>query len=153
MYSEFESLVLSANKDRPNLIYEIESMVHSIEPSKILELAVTCKKVHNYYLSALWLVVLTNKHHNYSVKETIAIICNEPYMLENMIIILETVRGTRKLPSAIRQGLAKAFDNFSSKSLLTHNKTLIGYSIADIANLVHPIPTPRNKRALAMLMR
>ena len=58
-----------------------------------------------------------------------------------------------KVPNAIKKGFAKAFDKFDRYSLAKYRGEGKGFKLVDVVNLVHPIPTEKNKEAIDALVK
>ena len=58
-----------------------------------------------------------------------------------------------KIPSAMKKGIAKAFDKFDEYTLAKYRGEGKGYKLIDVVNLVHPIPTEKNAEALNKLVK
>ena len=67
------------------------------------------------------------------------------------ILAYHTARNG-KVPNSMKKGFAKAFDKFDRYSLAKYQKRTDGFSLADVASLVHPKPTDHNAEALHDLM-
>ena len=61
-------------------------------------------------------------------------------------------KGNKKLPSSLKKGLSKAFDKFDRYQLAKYRGVNKEVSLVDVVNLVHPIPTEKNKTALRDLV-
>ena len=70
------------------------------------------------------------------------------YYLEN-----KTSKDNPKFPNALKKGFAKAFDKFDGYNLSKYKGENKEVKLVDIVNLVHPVPTSRNKEALESLIR
>ena len=57
--------------------------------------------------------------------------------------------GGSPLPSAMKKGFAKAFDQFDGYQLAKYRGERREVKLVDLVNLVHPIPTKRNAQAYA----
>ena len=64
----------------------------------------------------------------------------------------KTDKKNPKFPNAMKKGFAKAFDKFDEYQLAKYKGENKEVKLVDIVNLVHPIPTTRNKTALNALV-
>ena len=69
------------------------------------------------------------------------------YYLEN-----KTDKNHPKFPNSLKKGFAKAFDKFDAYQLAKYKGENKEVKLIDIVNLVHPVPTERNKSALNALV-
>lgn len=60
--------------------------------------------------------------------------------------------GGKTLPNAMKKGFAKAFDRFDAYQLAKYRNEQKSVKLVDIVNLVHPIPTLKNAKALQALV-
>jgi hypothetical protein len=58
-----------------------------------------------------------------------------------------------KVTNAIKNGFAKAFDKFDRYTLAKYRGEGKGFKLVDVVNLVHPIPTEKNKEAIDALVK
>lgn len=65
----------------------------------------------------------------------------------------KTDRNNPKFPNALKKGFAKAFDRFDGYNLSKYKGENKEVKLVDIVNLVHPVPTVRNKEALELLVK
>lgn len=65
----------------------------------------------------------------------------------------KTTKDNPKFPNALKKGFAKAFDKFDGYQLAKYSGKNKEVKLVDIVNLVHPIPTIKNKEALALLIK
>jgi 60 kDa SS-A/Ro ribonucleoprotein len=70
------------------------------------------------------------------------------YYLEN-----KTSKDNPKFPNSLKRGFAKAFDKFDSYQLSKYVGKNKSFKLVDVVNLVHPIPTEKNKEALESLIK
>lgn len=70
------------------------------------------------------------------------------YYLEN-----KTSKDNPKFPNSLKRGFAKAFDKFDSYQLSKYVGKNKEIKLVDVVNLVHPIPTEKNKEALESLIK
>lgn len=61
-------------------------------------------------------------------------------------------KGGKTLPNAMKKGFAKAFDRFDGYQLAKYRGEGKAVKLIDMVNLVHPIPTQRNAKALQALV-
>ena len=64
----------------------------------------------------------------------------------------KTDKNHPKFPNALKKGFAKAFDKFDEYQLAKYKGENKEVKLVDIVNLVHPVPTSRNKSALNALV-
>jgi len=57
-----------------------------------------------------------------------------------------------KFPGSLKKGFAKAFDKFDQYQLGKYKSSNKSVKLVDVVNIVHPVPTERNKEALALLI-
>jgi 60 kDa SS-A/Ro ribonucleoprotein len=57
-----------------------------------------------------------------------------------------------KFPNSLKKGFAKAFDKFDAYQLAKYKGDNKEVKLVDVVNLVHPVPTDRNKEALNSLV-
>lgn len=62
-------------------------------------------------------------------------------------------RGGKKIPSAMKYGLASAFDKFDDYQIAKYKGEGRGIKLVDAVNLLHPRPTDKNRTALALLVK
>ena len=76
------------------------------------------------------------------------------YRPDDMLEITALLRqlGAKGLPNAVRKGFASAFDRFDGYQLAKYRQEKSAVSLVDIVNLVHPVPTRKNARALQQLV-
>lgn len=65
----------------------------------------------------------------------------------------KTNRDNPKFPNALKKGFAKAFDKFDNYQLGKYQSKNKDIKLVDLVNLVHPVPTDRNKTALEQLVK
>jgi len=61
--------------------------------------------------------------------------------------------GGKNLPNAMKKGFAKAFDQFDGYQLAKYRGENKQVKLVDLVNIVHPIPTKRNAKALSELVK
>lgn len=61
-------------------------------------------------------------------------------------------KGNKKLPNSLKKGFAKAFDNFDGYQIAKYRGEGKDVSLIDLVNMVHPIPTEKNQKALEDLV-
>jgi hypothetical protein len=71
-------------------------------------------------------------------------------MLE--IVAYYHAKGGKTLPNAMKKGFAKAFDRFDSYQLAKYKGERRAVKLVDLVNLVHPVPTKKNDKALKELI-
>lgn len=64
----------------------------------------------------------------------------------------KTDKNHPKFPNSLKKGFASAFDRFDEYQLAKYKGENKEVKLVDIVNLVHPIPTKRNKEALNALV-
>ena len=65
----------------------------------------------------------------------------------------KTSKDNPKFPNSLKKGFAKAFDKFDGYQLSKYRGENKDVKLVDIVNLVHPVPTERNKEALESLIK
>lgn len=65
----------------------------------------------------------------------------------------KTDKTNPKFPNALKKGFAKAFDKFDGYNLAKYKGENKEVKLVDVVNLVHPVPTSRNKEALELLIK
>ena len=60
--------------------------------------------------------------------------------------------GNKHLTNAMKKGFAKAFDHFDDYQLAKYRRENKAIRLVDMVNLVHPVPTQRNAKALQLLV-
>ena len=65
----------------------------------------------------------------------------------------KTDKNNPKFPNALKKGFAKAFDKFDGYNLSKYKGENKEVKLVDVVNLVHPVPTVRNKEALELLIK
>lgn len=61
-------------------------------------------------------------------------------------------KGGKTLPNAMKKGFATAFDKFDGYQLAKYKGESKSVKLVDLVNLVHPMPTQKNAKALEQLM-
>jgi len=65
----------------------------------------------------------------------------------------KTSKDNPKFPNSLKKGFAKAFDKFDGYQLSKYRGENKEIKLVDIVNIVHPVPTVRNKEALELLVK
>lgn len=65
----------------------------------------------------------------------------------------KTSKDSPKFPNALKKGFAKAFDKFDGYQLAKYKGDNKEVKLVDLVNIVHPVPTERNKLALESLVK
>ena len=65
----------------------------------------------------------------------------------------KTSKDNPKFPNSLKKGFAKAFDKFDSYQLAKYSGKNKDLKLVDVVNIVHPVPTDRNKTALELLVK
>lgn len=65
----------------------------------------------------------------------------------------KTNKDNPKFPNALKRGFAKAFDKFDGYQLSKYKGENKEVKLVDIVNIVHPVPTEKNKEALQLLVK
>ena len=65
----------------------------------------------------------------------------------------KTSKDSPKFPNALKKGFAKAFDKFDGYQLAKYKGESKDVKLVDLVNIVHPVPTMRNKEALESLIK
>lgn len=73
-------------------------------------------------------------------------------MLEIAAYYLLSTESRRHLPNAMKKGFAAAFGRFDGYQLAKYRGEDKAVKLIDLVNLVHPVPTPRNEKALRALV-
>lgn len=68
-------------------------------------------------------------------------------------IAYKTAKNSPKFPNALKKGFAKAFDKFDGYQLGKYKMENKDVKLIDVVNIVHPIPTEKNKEALELLVK
>ena len=65
----------------------------------------------------------------------------------------KTEKDNPKFPNSLKKGFAKAFDKFDGYQLSKYRGENKEVKLVDVVNIVHPVPTLRNKEALELLVK
>lgn len=65
----------------------------------------------------------------------------------------KTSKDNPKFPNSLKKGFAKAFDKFDAYQLAKYSGKNKDLKLVDLVNIVHPVPTDRNKTALELLVK
>jgi len=65
----------------------------------------------------------------------------------------KTSKDSPKFPNSLKKGFAKAFDKFDGYQLAKYKGDNKEVKLVDLVNIVHPVPTERNKSALESLVK
>jgi hypothetical protein len=65
----------------------------------------------------------------------------------------KTSKDNPKFPNSLKKGFAKAFDKFDAYQLAKYSGKNKDLKLVDLVNIVHPVPTDRNKLALELLVK
>ena len=68
-------------------------------------------------------------------------------------LIHKTSKDNPKFPNSLKKGFAKAFDKFDAYQLAKYSGKNKDLKLVDLVNIVHPVPTDRNKTALELLVK
>lgn len=68
-------------------------------------------------------------------------------------LMCKTNKSNPKFPNSLKKGFAKAFDKFDGYQLSKYMGNTKDIKLIDIVNLVHPVPTEKNKTALELLVK
>ena len=68
-------------------------------------------------------------------------------------LLHKTSKDNPKFPNSLKKGFAKAFDKFDSYQLAKYSGKNKDLKLVDVVNIVHPVPTDRNKTALELLVK
>lgn len=76
------------------------------------------------------------------------------FRLDDMLEIFAYYQslGNEKMPNAMKKGFAKAFDRFDGYQIAKYRAAHKTVKLVDMVNLVHPIPTQKNAKALQELV-
>lgn len=69
------------------------------------------------------------------------------------IMAYHIAKNGKPVPSCLKKGLRAAFNKFSTYQLAKYRAEGAEVSLVDLANLVHPVPTDKNREALAKLIK
>ena len=64
----------------------------------------------------------------------------------------KTDKDKPKFPNALKKGFATAFDKFDDYQISKYKMSNKEVKLVDVVNIVHPIPTDRNREALNLLI-
>ena len=64
----------------------------------------------------------------------------------------KTDKSKPKFPNALKKGFATAFDKFDDYQISKYKMSNKEVKLVDVVNIVHPIPTDRNREALNLLI-
>jgi len=65
----------------------------------------------------------------------------------------KTSKDSPKFPNSLKKGFAKAFDKFDGYQLAKYSGSNKEVKLVDLVNIVHPVPTEKNKAALESLVK
>src|ERR1022692_1432669 len=65
----------------------------------------------------------------------------------------KTSKDSPKFPNSLKKGFAKAFDKFDNYQLAKYAGKNKEVKLVDVVNIVHPVPSDRNKEALESLIK
>lgn len=68
-------------------------------------------------------------------------------------LLHKTSKDNPKFPNSLKKGFAKAFDKFDAYQLAKYSGKNKDLKLVDLVNIVHPVPTDRNKLALELLVK
>lgn len=124
------------------------------DPLFVAKLAVYARNVYgmrsiSHFMAAMLAKPLSGK--DYAKAFYNAVVRRVDDMSE--IIACYQSRDNKKLPAAMKKGLAKAFDKFDEYQLAKYRGEGKGVKLVDVVNMVHPIPTEKNANALAKLIK
>lgn len=80
-------------------------------------------------------------------------VVRRPDDITEILSYVITCHGRRPLPNALKDGLARSFGRFDAYQLAKYRAQDKTLSLVDAVNLLHPVPTDRNREALAALVR
>ncbi len=73
---------------------------------------------------------------------------------DDMMEIISYLKANKqKIPNAIKKGFALAFNKFDAYALAKYRGETKSTKLVDIVNLVHPVPTEKNKEAIEGLVK
>lgn len=76
------------------------------------------------------------------------------YRPDDMMEILSYhIGGGNKVPNSMKKGFAAAFDKFDKYQLAKYRAEAKKMKLIDVVNMVHPVPTVKNKEALELLVK
>lgn len=70
-----------------------------------------------------------------------------------MEILSYHTQNNGKIPNAIKKGFAIAFNRFDKYALAKYRGAGKEFKLIDVVNLVHPVPTDKNKEAIGALVK
>lgn len=65
----------------------------------------------------------------------------------------KTIKDNPKFPNALKKGFAKAFNKFNAYQLAKYRSENKEVKLVDVVNIVHPVPTDKNRDALQQLIK
>jgi 60 kDa SS-A/Ro ribonucleoprotein len=68
-------------------------------------------------------------------------------------LLHKTSKDNPKFPNSLKKGFAKAFDKFDAYQLGKYQGKNKDLKLVDLVNIVHPVPTDKNKEALELLIK
>lgn len=69
------------------------------------------------------------------------------------ILAYYLIQNGKPIPNSLKKGLASAFSKFDGYQLAKYRGENRAFSLVDVVNLVHPVPTEKNAQALKMLVK
>jgi len=76
------------------------------------------------------------------------------HRVDDMLEIISFTQkdGKKPLPNSLKKGFRSAFDRFDTYQLSKYQADNAGLKLVDLVNIIHPIPTERNKDGLNALI-
>ena len=138
------------------IMSQMEALIPKVKPQMLADLAVETRFEQKLRHTPIYLALMLFKYHGGNlVADVLAKICTRPDMTIDTLAMLPHVLGREKIkpiPNAIKKGLAKAFDRYDAYQIAKYKRNNHSISLIDVVNLVHPVPTQKNAKALQDLV-
>ena len=138
------------------IMARMEELIPQVTPEVIVQLALETRFEQRLRHTPIYLALQLFKHHGGAgVADLLAKICTRPDMTMDALAMLPLVleRKTLKpIPKSIKKGLAQAFDQYDAYQIAKYKRSAHDLSLVDVVNLVHPVPTQTNAKALQDLV-
>jgi hypothetical protein len=95
---------------------------------------------------------LTGKEWGKNFYDKVVVRVDDMTEILSYYLTYKTNKDNPKFPNSLKKGFAKAFDKFDAYQLAKYKGENKDVKLVDIVNLVHPIPTSKNKEALSQLI-
>ncbi|NBO22121.1 TROVE domain-containing protein [bacterium] len=161
--TEFLDLILTSfvedqyYRSSSTALSELKRLINELDPLFVAKAAIFAR--HEYGMRSITHVIaceLAKKASgNTWAKNFYERVINRP---DDMTEILSyylsnnTDGNNPKFPGSLKKGFAKAFDKFDQYQLAKYKSSNKGVKLVDVVNIVHPVPTDRNKEALNLLV-